>query len=375
MMGLYGLFDKDPVNTGRQKALDLGKALPILMLPFVHCFIECTTDAGLTKGIPYLFDSVIGGPFSAPMYMFAMGFGLVYTSKQASREFVRRGLKLIGFFYLLNICRFLIPYLIGYAISGDKKQFIEPLVYRALGNDVLCFAGFTFLVIALFRWLKIPPRGMFAIALAMSLVGTAVRGVDVHSVLGNIFLGYIVGTEDAAGLVISDFPIMNWLVVPVSGYVFGSYLVRTTDRSKFYALISPIPALIAAVYLPIGIRNEWGMFGEGQNCYYHISTWDWFICLCLTLGVLGIWHIVSLYLPPLIMDFFIEISCCITPFYCIHWVIVRTITNVILYIIRGTQILPVSITFFLSLAIMIVTIFLCRWWQAFKLRIRGAKTI
>lgn len=375
MISFRDLFDKTPVNTGRQYEVDLGKAVPILMLPFVHCFIECTTDAGLTKGLPYLFDSVIGGPFSAPMYMFAMGVCLVYTRSKTPRESFRRGFKLLGFFYLLNICRFLIPYLIGYAVSGDRTQFLEPLLYRVLGNDVLAFAGLAFLTIALFRQLKIPPWGMIAIALALSLIATAIGDVDVHSPLGNIFLGYIIGTEDAAGLVISDFPIMSWLIVPVSGYVFGRYLVRAKDKKKFYALVSPVPALIAAVYLPIGIRNEWGMFGEGQNCYYHMSTWDWFICLCLTLGILGVWYVVSRFLPPLIMGFFTWVSRSITAFYCIHWVIVRSITNVILYIARGTQVLPVPVTFFLSLAIMIVTLFLCRWWQAYKLHRKGVKQL
>ena len=82
-MNFRDLFADKPVNTGRQNALDLGKAFPILCLPFVHTFIECTTDAGLGHGIPYLFDSIIGGPFSAPMWMFAMGIGILYTAVPA----------------------------------------------------------------------------------------------------------------------------------------------------------------------------------------------------------------------------------------------------------------------------------------------------
>ena len=121
-MKFRDLFADKPVNTGRQNALDLGKAFPILCLPFVHTFIECTTDAGLGHGIPYLFDSIIGGPFSAPMWMFAMGIGILYTRHTATRDMIKRGLTIIGFFFLLNTCRFLIPYLIGYGITGDRGQ-------------------------------------------------------------------------------------------------------------------------------------------------------------------------------------------------------------------------------------------------------------
>ena len=125
-MKFRDLFADKPVNTGRQNALDLGKAFPILCLPFVHTFIECTTDAGLGHGIPYLFDSIIGGPFSAPMWMFAMGIGILYTRHNAARDMIKRGLTIIGFFFLLNTCRFLIPYLIvGYDVIRKSVRNIS----------------------------------------------------------------------------------------------------------------------------------------------------------------------------------------------------------------------------------------------------------
>ena len=376
MMNFRDIFADAPVNAGRQDALDLGKAFPIMCLPFVHCYIECTTEAGLEHGIPYLFDSVIGGPFSAPMWMFAMGVGMVYTTRHHSaRAMVRRGLTIIGFFFLLNVCRFLIPYLIGYGITGDREQFVEPLLFRFLGNDVLFFAGFALIVMTFMIWLKIPKWWMFTIALAMSVISTVIGDFDVHNALGNIFLGYIVGTEDAAGLVISDFPLMRWLIVPVCGYVFGSYLIRAKDVKKFYTMVAPVPALIAAVYLPIGIHNEWGMFGPGQNCYYHMSTFDVFISVCLTIGMLGIWFAVSQVLPIKIIRSARGVSKSITSFYCIHWVFVRWITNLILYVVRGTQVLPVGVTFLLSLAIMVVTLWLCREWHHYKDKRRGLVSV
>lgn len=54
------LFSDNPINTGRQFEVDIGKAIPVLCLPFVHCFIECTSLEGLNHGVPFLFDYVIG---------------------------------------------------------------------------------------------------------------------------------------------------------------------------------------------------------------------------------------------------------------------------------------------------------------------------
>jgi hypothetical protein len=111
LKGINGMLADEPVNTGRQTDLDIAKAQMVLMLPFIHCIIECTSDEGLCSGIPYLFDTIIGGPFSGPMYLFAMGIGLVYSRKTTPGLQLKRGLILLGIFYLSNTCRFLIPYL------------------------------------------------------------------------------------------------------------------------------------------------------------------------------------------------------------------------------------------------------------------------
>lgn len=356
----------EPVNTGRQLDVDIAKAEMVLMLPFIHCIIECTSDEGLCSGIPYLFDTIIGGPFSAPMYLFAMGIGLVYSRKVTVRQQLKRGLILIGIFYLNNTCRFLIPYLIGYKITGDREQFIEPLFYRWLGNDVLLFAGLAIITIAVFHYFKLSDRAMLGIAAAMTVSTNLIGDVDTHSMFGNIFLGYFIGTDDATGLVISDFPLLTWLIIPVAGMAFGRALRRVKDKRAFYRTVSPIPLIIALAYFPIGIHFGWGMFGEGQNCYYHMNFWDICICLCLDIGMLGVWNILSRKFSAVTNAFLSEVSANITAIYCIHWVFVRTITNVILYSVNGTQLLPLWETMLIALAILIVTVILAHYYKIFK---------
>ena len=135
------IFSSEEINRSRQWELDLAKAVIIFCLALIHVTIECTTDDGLCSGIPYLFDTVIGGPFSAPMYMFAMGVGMSYTKRNSPADYLARGAKIFGLAYILNICRFLIPYSIGYAVTKDYEVYIEPLMYKVLGNDILTFAG------------------------------------------------------------------------------------------------------------------------------------------------------------------------------------------------------------------------------------------
>ena len=373
---LRPLLADEHVNTGRQWEMDLARAIPILCLPIIHCIIECCTDEMLESGIPYLFDTVIGGPFSAPMYLFAMGVSIEYTRRRTPGLIAAKGFDLILISYLLNIFRFLIPYLIGYALSGDREQFIEPLLYRVLGNDVLLFAGIALVVIALFMRWHFSSKQMMLTAIGFSVIGALTTGVDTGVPILNILLGSFIPTEDQTGLLISDFPLTTWLIVPVTGICFGRLLVRVRpeDKARFYATVS-VPALaIALIYGCVGIEHTWGMFGEGQNCYYHMMPWDMFACLMLDIGMMGVWYFVTRRISPKSQAFFTDISSKITSFYCIHWVMVRTVTNVILYLKNGTQVLPVWKTLVISVCIIFATLFVAEQWREFRIKLIHKRT-
>lgn len=357
------IFSDKPINNGRQAELDLAKAVILFFLAFIHCTIECTPEPQLSYGIPYLFDTIIGGPLSAPMFMFAMGVGMVYTNKNTPKAYAARGIRIGIIAYLLNICRFLIPFTIGYIITGDYDKYIDPLLYRVLGNDILQFACLAMLCIALFVKLRIPNLAMFLICVGMSLLGTFLNGIDVGTPLGNIFLGYIIGTEDAAGKVFSDFPLMNWLIIPVSGYIFGKILLYVKNKKLFYGILSSIGVIITVIYFSVGINNRLGMFGEGQNCYYHLITPDAFACLAATIGAIGIYYAIIGHLPHRVQKCIGEISRNINAIYCIHWVYITISINVILYILKGSQVLSVPLTMLISACISIVSILTAHFWS------------
>ncbi len=67
-----------------------------------------------------------------------------------------------------------------------------------LGNDVLLFAGLAFLTIALFEKLKIPPWGMFAAALAMSVCGTVIGEREFTMNPGDSLFVYTDGVAEAS---------------------------------------------------------------------------------------------------------------------------------------------------------------------------------
>lgn len=362
------IFSLDEINTSRQWELDLARAVIIFCLALIHVTIECTTDEGLCSGIPYLFDTVIGGPFSAPMYMFVMGVGMCYTRRNTPKEHFIRGVKIFGVGYALNICRFLIPYSIGYFISGDYATYIEPLLYKVLCNDILTFAGLAMMLMALFIKLKLSNVVMLIIATVMCGFGTLLNGVDVRAPLGNIFLGYLIGTEDAAGMVLSDFPILNWMMFPICGYAFGAVLKHVKDKKLFYLTFSLPAIIIAIVYFTLGIYFERGMFGEGQNCYYHMIFSDVLASLCLTVGMIGVYYFILKIFPRKIFYVAWSISENITPIYFIHWVLVSFVVNLGMYVIRGTTLLTPWQVVGLGTAISIAAIVIAHYFTIWTVR-------
>lgn len=366
------IFATEEVNTGRQVEFDIAKVVFVIFVAMVHCSIECTPGGDLSHGFPYLFDSVIGGPMIAPGLMFVMGVCIMYSRKHQWQDVMKRGIFLFLLGFLLNLCRYTIPDLIGFFITGNYERYMEPIVYQTLNNDIFQLAGMAMITIGLFIKWKLPDWGMLVIALSCSVIGTLCNGLDVGNPAGNIFLGYFLGTEDAQGKVLSYFVYLNWLIVPVSGYVFGKKMRKVKDKALLYRCISPLCFLIIIPYYAVGISRRLGMFGDGENCYYHVTTPDVLVCILTALGMLGIYYWIGSRLSEKAIRVVGQIGKDMTAFYFIHWILVAGSVHLGLYIIRGTQELSQGWVLLLALVITFVSLALADLWSR-KIWKRGRK--
>lgn len=66
-------------------------------MAWVHTLEE--TESVSEALMPTLIEKVFGGPFAAPVFMVALGIGLVYTKHATASHFAKRGIELliIGF--------------------------------------------------------------------------------------------------------------------------------------------------------------------------------------------------------------------------------------------------------------------------------------
>ncbi len=369
-MKIKELFSKEPCNTGRQFELDFLRMILIIRLATVHVFVDASPPATLdVLGIPYYFDSVVGGFIGPTRFMLAMGIGLAYTRHGSAKEVFQRGIRLWTVGFVLNVFRFLIPSLIGYAITGDAEKFIEPLPYLFFGNDIMQFAALAMLLMGILLHFRLTPWKILAVSFGMSLVGNFLRNIDTSNNVLNIILGHFVGVEDKSGdtYIISDFPLVIWFLFYAFGFVFGYYYKRLKDKGKFYLIVSPACVIISFGFAAREIIGGFGMMmGEGANVFYHMNTVEAVMCIMAFVGLLGLHYFISKYVPAKLRPPIESISRNVNSVYCIHWVLVWWSVDLVIYCIKGDTYLKPLPAFALGCLLSLASILLAELWSRIK---------
>lgn len=356
------MFEKDAINTGRQIEVDMAKAILVFIFAFVHMTICCNTEEALTHGLPYVFDSIIGGPFGAPTLMFCMGVGMVYARKNDPLSLFRRGVRIFILGYIFNICQCIAHYITMNIVVGNYHD-MEELLYSAFDIDIMQFAGLAFMLMALFKKLNLSKWIMLLISFLMSVVATLINGIDVGIPALNIIVGHFFGVEDVSGNVLSDFPLFNWFILVVSGFVFAGYLIRVKNKNKFYLTVSPICILIAGIYIVFGVRNGFGMLGEGENCFYHATTLDVFITINAAMAMFGIYHVIAKVFSAKVSSLVTLISKNINSEYCIHWIFVIIASDILMNTIGLTNEISMTVILAVSTLLSVLSITLAWLWK------------
>ncbi len=248
------LIAQENVNTGRQFEIDIAKVISIVWMILVHVDEECYKNIefapGLETGIN-LFIEFVGGPLAAPVFMIAMGIGMVYSKNQEPKVNAIRGLKLIQNGYLLNIARGTVPCLVFFVLYNSKDLLYTSLE-ELLCLDILHFAGLVFIFFALVRYFKVKDAYVALIALALLFIGSVIAPVYPDGELASIGIGYLTYQNP-----LTPFPFFTWLIYPVIGYLFGKVLMRVTDKTKFYTRLLAGGAGLFCVFTALLLAGDY----------------------------------------------------------------------------------------------------------------------
>lgn len=320
---MLDLFSKEPVNTGRQPEMDFAKCLAIVFMVFVHVLICCPTTVPAHS--PYdLIVNFLGAPPAAPVFMFCLGVGLVYSRHSTPNLLVRRGLWLWFLGYLLNFLRGTLPLLVGASWIDPATPLlggasVQQVALRHLFMvDILPFAGLAFLFFALVKQFRLSNVALIFISLGLGLLEQLIPRFDT----GNHFL------NNAVGLFVwmnhdTDFPFLSWIHYPILGYLFAWVLIRCQDKKRFYCFLFFAGGL--AFVSSTLLFHKYGLdlrgFIDGELYYaqdfFHVS---W--CLFFIFMWLGLLYFVSRYITEgFLLNVVKRWSKNLNAMYIVHWVI------------------------------------------------------
>lgn len=200
-----------------------------------------------------------------------------------------------------------------------------PLEYSLLSflaNDILQFAGLSFILIGIFKKLNVRTIKIFAISIGFSLIATYFSDFTFSNIYLNQFLGNFIETHGQN--IVSCFPILNWFIVPVCGMLFGENLIRCNDKDDLYSRIIRPTHVLTIVLIIVGFITLEGMFSVTGGTvpekleYLHASLPDILILIIVTLFVTSFFYFLAKRLSPGVIDFVKKISINVTVIYIIQ---------------------------------------------------------
>ena len=314
---MMNILSDKPVNTSRQLELDLAKGLAILFMVWVH--VNESYQIPLYEGGAYnRFIEFIGSPPAAPVFMFLLGAGIIYSKKSTPKYLLKRGIFMIILAYALNFFRDFIPFSL-LAIKESDPSYNVDAVTNLFGIDILPFAGLSFIFFSIIKKLKIQVSKLPLIYLILATLNLFLRDKSAGSYAADAFFGLFWGTNE-----FSWFPFLSWIFYPILGYIFAHILIHTEDKRALYKTCG-IYSFIALIPLTIYayINNvHFGAFGElYQETYYHHDIMGNIIMGTFTIFWLSVIFLISLHINEKVLALFSRWSKNVNLIYCTHWIV------------------------------------------------------
>ena len=314
------MISREIVNTGRQREIDWAKACTILVMLVTHVYEQMSVvDTTIPPtGAFRLILEYIAGPIGAPLFMFCMGVGIMYSPKSTPEQMSKRGVRLLRNGYLLSFIKGTVPTAIALYLG-----FTAPwtLAESFLLVSILQFAGMAFFTIALMKKFNFSLKAMLATSLILSVLGGILAKLDFRDSWLQFVFGLFFDTND-----VTTFPLFRWLYYPIFGMIFAYFLQRTTNKNKFYAKMFPVALVstLAFTFIYMLSGNDLRvMFMLSGRVFYHQSLLHQLYATFVILTIMPVYYFLSvkLNLEPVrnAVDF---LSRNIDVIYIIQWIII-----------------------------------------------------
>jgi heparan-alpha-glucosaminide N-acetyltransferase-like protein len=310
------------MNPGeRITVADLLKGVAVILMIQVH-ILELFSRQEIfdsTIGSLLLF---LGGPPAAPVFLIVMGFFIAkgHSNLKAS---MKRGVKLIGIGLLLNIG--LNIHLLIKIIQNDI--IVDALPYL-FGADILFIAGLSIIILGILRYLFNDSYIPYIITIIIVL---AIPELISPGIINQPYLAAFIYSD----VWWSYFPVIPWLIYPVTGYLFYSlwpklnYIIKK-KYIKFIFFLSSFVILFLSVKYGIRIASN-------LSIYYHHGTLFFLFSINFMIFWLFLFHFIANRFKNSLLLFMQWIGKNVTVFYIIQWLIIGNIATGIYKTQNGFQ--------------------------------------
>lgn len=314
----------DYLNDKRQQNIDFAKVLSIVFMIMIHSYMLYTDD--FSKGFLYVLNSILGGPFAAPVFMVSMGVGFAYSRKQEPKNFIKRGVWVFLLGYLLNIIIYPEVYT---TLNKSKEMFLEKFFTCFTYGDIFHFAGLAMMLFGLLRMLKLKDFVIMLIGFALSFLLFFIPVILTDNYfVASVFGLFIPIEHEVCPYVV--FPLFTWFIFPSFGYWFGNRLRNIKNLNAFYLWIGIISTIIVICGLGTEIYFNFGMMNKFDDLdYYFMKTYESIICICCCLCLYSVSYYVVKLFSPKVNDVIKSISDSLNIIYFIQWIILTYISILI----------------------------------------------
>ncbi len=337
-------------RSSRNRTADLLKGVAIVLMVQVH-LMELFARQDIFDSLTGRISLFLGGPPAAPVFMAVMGYYVALSGKTA-KQMIIRGVKLILLGFALNIG--LNFHLLINIYTGSLQ--IGALVY-IFGVDILFLAGLSIIILALMKKFV----GLKPLPFIFTLVFFLFLRFLLQQVVGASTQNYFIAFFYGEGAWWSYFPLIPWLVYPLTGYLF--YILQKYGRKKirpFYYYIVGTASLATVIFFNYGLKVSADLLR-----YYHHGFVFYLYTLCFLIFWLFLANIIS-GKPENIFSRFMEwLGRNVTVAYVVQWLIIGNIATSV-YKTQGKPALAFWFVF-----VMILTSLGVWMWNRIKLKSGG----
>jgi hypothetical protein len=239
----------------RFEIADLIKGIAVLLMIQVHV-IELFADISIFDSKIGHFLLFLGGPFVAPVFLFAFGY-FIANSNQTNAELISRGIKIFFLGMLLNVA-----ININLLIKQGSNQIEVDIFPYLFGVDVFQCAGLSLIIITLIK--KVFYKNNL-IAMSLILFSAFLGGFLLDYKTDFIFLKYL-SAFFYGSTSWSYFPVFPWIGYTLMGMIFFKSKIDFKILAKPIVKISIYLLLIVFLFFTINYAIT---LSSDLQSYYH----------------------------------------------------------------------------------------------------------